>query len=83
MAIINASPSVEYNVGVRPSWISVDTNDDLATVMGVGYLNGAGAPYVTWTNNLMCLVTTSDTTPVWLAVQIDGSDVNLVAPSTV
>lgn len=83
MALIYALPSVEYNVGLRPAWIIVNTTDTLATVMSTGYLNGTGAPYITWTADLMCLVTTSDKTPVWLAVTIVGSDVVLVAPSTV
>lgn len=83
MSINAIVPSVEYNVNIRPAWVSVNTSDNLATVMGVGYLNGQGAPFVTWTNDLMCMVTTSDTTPVWLAVTIVGSDVVLVAPSSV
>lgn len=85
MAIERIIGSVEYNVGVIPSTVLVNTTDTLATVMGVGYLNGTDETWgITWSSSLLCLVTCSDTTPVWLAVSIDGSsNVSLIAPSTV
>jgi len=71
---------------IVPAALSIQTDDSLATVMGTGYLNGSDSTYgITYQNNLqMALVSSSDSTPVWLAVQIDGSsNVNLVAPSAV
>ncbi len=69
-----------------PAPLIIQTNDTLATVMGTGYLNGSDVTWgITYQNNLqVALVSTSDKTPVWLAIQIDGSNnVNLVAPSAV
>ena len=85
MSLLNVAGSVENSVHLSPSTILITTSDPLATVMGTGYLNGSVATYgITYSNNLMALVTTSDSTPVWLAVQIDGSNnINLVAPTTV
>ena len=85
MSILNISTSVEYNVGIFPSTLFIQTSDPIATVMGTGYLNGTDSYYgFTYQSNLMCLVSTSDTTSIWLCINIDGmSNISLVVPTAV
>lgn len=86
MSLINVRGSVEYNVGCIPCCLLIDTNDPIATVMATGYLNGSDVTFdITYADIQLALVTTSDLeTPVWLAINIDGSsNVNLIAPSSI
>lgn len=85
MALINVQGSVEYSVGCPVCTIMVQTSDPIATIMSTGYLNGSDTTFeMVYTNTQMAIVSSSDTTPVWLAVQIDGeSNINLVAPTTI
>jgi hypothetical protein len=75
--------SVSFEATVKPAWVSVNTTDDLATCMATGYLNGTGETWgIDWTKLPLVLINPSDTTPVWLAVQIDAeSNINLVSLS--
>ena len=84
MSLLNVAGSVEYGVGLIPSTLLIQTSDTISTVMGTGYLNGSDETFgIIYANTLMALVTTSDLqTPVWLAVSISGSDVSLIAPSS-
>lgn len=88
MSFNSATATYEATVGVTPGWIMIDTSDSLATVKGIGYLNGQTLnPFgvigysPVFTTGQMALVSTSDSGTVMLMVQIDGSNnINLVAP---
>lgn len=84
MSLLNVAGSVEYGVGLIPSTLLIQTSDPISTVMSTGYLNGSDETFgIIYANTFMALVTTSDLqTPVWLAVSISGSDVSLIAPSS-
>lgn len=87
MSILSATASYETTLGFFPGMILINTDDDLATVKGTGYLNGItlqpcgylGATPVCQTNQV-AMVTTTDSGSVFLRVEIDGeSNINLVS----
>lgn len=87
MSIISAIASYEATSSFFPAWIYIDTTDDLATVMGIGYLNGQALQPCGFLGvnpvpiqNQMAMVVTTDHNSVILRVDIDGTDINLVAP---
>jgi hypothetical protein len=86
MSIVRIIGSAEYNAGVMPSWVSIETSDPIATVMATGYLNGTNETWgINYSNAMMALVTASDlTTPLWLAINIDAqSNINLISASNI
>lgn len=85
MSIINVTGSVEYSVHLHPATLLINTDDDVATVMGTGYLNGSDTTFgVTYAEDLIALIIVTDRpTPIWMGIEIDGSDINLVAQSTI
>ncbi len=73
-------PSVEYYLAggaYRPCTILVNSDDDLATVMTEGYLDGDTT--LTYTDDLMALVNTSEGL-VWLAISTANKHISLIAP---
>lgn len=85
MAINMVQGSVEHSVHLHPATILIDTSDDVATVMGAGYLNGSDITFnITYAEDLIALVIVTDrSTPIWMGIEIDGSDINLVAQATI
>ena len=69
---------IEYNIGLTPSFLFINTTDTLSTVLTTGYLTGDTT--VTYTNNLMAFVTTTDKGAVLLAISVSGSVISLVMP---
>lgn len=89
MSIISTMASCEASLGFLPAFDIIETSDSLATVLGLGYLNGQILvncgflyPPATWTNGQRALVQTSDVGLVFLDVSIDVSgNISLVLPS--
>lgn len=91
MAFISAYAACETTFGIIPGFIFINTSDTLATVMGVGYLNGQtlnpscdlGATPA-FTTGQEAKVLTTDLGVVTLSVYEDGlSNMNLIAPQSI
>lgn len=66
-----------------PTFLLMETNDTLATVLATGYLNRTAATLdFAYNNNQMALVYTTDNGPVWLKVVISGLNISLAYPAS-
>ena len=85
MSIISILGSVTFEANVNPAWVCINTNDTIDTCRTVGYLNGTGETWgIDWTRLPLVLINPSDSTPVWLAVEIDQQlNINLVPLSVI
>lgn len=84
MAILNIQPyQPAGQVGVSPYWISIETNDTLATVTTAGYLTNVNSIFgFSFTNQQMALVQTSDSGVIQARVSATaGGVVSLTAVS--
>ena len=77
MSILSVNGTTEYWVNIRPATIYIKTNDDLATVMSTGYLNGETS--LTYSNDLLAVVEVTEGL-VSLQVSIVGENTSLIAP---
>lgn len=85
--IQNIVTEVAGLVGVLPKIIYIDTNDTIAGVTAVGYLNAAAKQGYQFSEEEMALVSTktspsdTDTDLAWFQVEISGANISLVSPS--
>ena len=77
MSILAVNGTTEYWVNIRPATIYIKTNDDLATVMTTGYLNGETS--LTYSNDLLAVVEVTEGL-VSLQVSIVDENTSLIAP---
>jgi len=69
-----------YYLNFRPCRVIINTDDNLATVMTEGYLDGENT--VVYTEDLQALVLTTDGV-VTLAISLANSHTSLIAPVVV
>lgn len=77
MAILFVIGEGLYYSGIRPARITIRTDDDLATVMTEGYLDGETT--LTYSDELLAMVETTEGL-VELAVSMANSHVSLIYP---
>lgn len=78
MAILSILGDVEYGIGYTPCNILILTSDNIATVMGVGYLNGRTE--VTWANDSQFAQVSTTEGLITLQVSIVGANTSLISP---